>query len=121
MALDAAAENARPRGLDVAAHEVLRWPGVPPMFAFRDPIQWAGDVDCLQWAGRVCGQRGLSRAAAAMAHEVAGVGAAFVSLLLFLLPCATTPATLARWSRSGDAAICLSTGTRSNHLRPEAG
>ena len=37
MALDAAAENARPRGLDVAAHEVLRWPGVPPMFAFRDP------------------------------------------------------------------------------------
>ena len=36
-ALDAAAEYARLRGLDVAVDEVLRWPGVPPMFAFRDP------------------------------------------------------------------------------------
>jgi catechol 2,3-dioxygenase-like lactoylglutathione lyase family enzyme len=35
-ALDAAAEHARLRGHNVAVDEVLRWPGVPAMFAFRD-------------------------------------------------------------------------------------
>jgi lactoylglutathione lyase len=35
--LDAAAEHARLCGHAVAVDELLRWPGVPPMFAFRDP------------------------------------------------------------------------------------
>ena len=34
--LDAAAEHARLRRHDVAVDDLLRWPGVPPMFAFRD-------------------------------------------------------------------------------------
>ncbi len=33
---DADAEYARLRASGVDADEVLRWPGVPPMFAFRD-------------------------------------------------------------------------------------
>ena len=33
---DADAEQARLRASGVDADEVLRWPGVPPMFAFRD-------------------------------------------------------------------------------------
>jgi len=33
---DADAEHARLRASGVDADEVLRWPGVPPMFAFRD-------------------------------------------------------------------------------------
>ncbi|SRR6266536_5157752 len=33
---DADAERARLRASGVDADEVLRWPGVPPMFAFRD-------------------------------------------------------------------------------------
>ena len=34
---DADADNAELRGHGVYAGEVLRWPGVPPMFMFRDP------------------------------------------------------------------------------------
>jgi lactoylglutathione lyase len=34
---DADAEHADMRAKGVDADEVLRWPGVPPMFAFRDP------------------------------------------------------------------------------------
>jgi catechol 2,3-dioxygenase-like lactoylglutathione lyase family enzyme len=34
---DADAENARLRRHGVDAGDVLRWPGVPPMFMFRDP------------------------------------------------------------------------------------
>lgn len=35
--LDADAANARLRSRGFQAGDVLRWPGVPPMFAFRDP------------------------------------------------------------------------------------
>jgi lactoylglutathione lyase len=34
---DADADNAELRSLGVDAGDVLRWPGVPPMFTFRDP------------------------------------------------------------------------------------
>jgi catechol 2,3-dioxygenase-like lactoylglutathione lyase family enzyme len=34
---DADAAHAAMRGSGVDADDVLRWPGVPPMFAFRDP------------------------------------------------------------------------------------
>lgn len=34
---DAVAVHARLRAADVDTDEILRWPGVPPMFAFRDP------------------------------------------------------------------------------------
>jgi lactoylglutathione lyase len=37
VTLDADAENARLASLNVEVGEVLRWPGVPPMFMFRDP------------------------------------------------------------------------------------
>jgi catechol 2,3-dioxygenase-like lactoylglutathione lyase family enzyme len=37
VTLDADAENARLKSLGVDLGEVLRWPGVPPMFMFRDP------------------------------------------------------------------------------------
>jgi lactoylglutathione lyase len=36
VAADAEAEHARLRASGIEADEVLRWPGVPPMFAFRD-------------------------------------------------------------------------------------
>lgn len=34
---DAAALRDRLQGADVAVGELLEWPGVPPMFGFRDP------------------------------------------------------------------------------------
>jgi len=34
---DAEAAHAALRGAGVDTDEILRWPGVPPMFAFRDP------------------------------------------------------------------------------------
>ena len=34
---DAAAAHAELRSRGVEVDEILRWPGVPPMFAFRDP------------------------------------------------------------------------------------
>jgi len=37
VTLDADADNARLKTQGIHAGEVLRWPGVPPMFAFRDP------------------------------------------------------------------------------------
>jgi hypothetical protein len=37
ITLDADADNARLKSRGIDAGEVLRWPGVPPMFAFRDP------------------------------------------------------------------------------------
>jgi len=36
ITLDADAENARLKSRGVEVGEVLRWPGVPPMFMFRD-------------------------------------------------------------------------------------
>jgi lactoylglutathione lyase len=36
VTLDADAENARLKSRGVEVGEVLRWPGVPPMFIFRD-------------------------------------------------------------------------------------
>jgi hypothetical protein len=36
VTLDADAENARLKSQGVEVGEVLRWPGVPPMFMFRD-------------------------------------------------------------------------------------
>ena len=36
-AADADAVDAAMRASGVDADDVLRWPGVPPMFAFRDP------------------------------------------------------------------------------------
>jgi catechol 2,3-dioxygenase-like lactoylglutathione lyase family enzyme len=36
VTLDADAEHARLESLGVEVGEVLRWPGVPPMFTFRD-------------------------------------------------------------------------------------
>ena len=37
ITLDADAENARLKSQGVEVGEVLRWPGVPPMFMFHDP------------------------------------------------------------------------------------
>jgi len=37
VTVDADAEYVRLKGHDVDVGEVLRWPGVPPMFMFRDP------------------------------------------------------------------------------------
>ena len=37
VTLDADSENARLKSRGVDVGEVLRWPGVPPMFMFRDP------------------------------------------------------------------------------------
>ena len=34
---DADADNAELRGHGISVGDVLRWPGVPPMFIFRDP------------------------------------------------------------------------------------
>ena len=36
-AVDAAAAHAELRSRGVEVDEILRWPGVPPMFGFRDP------------------------------------------------------------------------------------
>src|SRR5438309_10250257 len=37
VTVDADAEHVRLKGHGVDVGEVLRWPGVPPMFMFRDP------------------------------------------------------------------------------------
>jgi catechol 2,3-dioxygenase-like lactoylglutathione lyase family enzyme len=49
---DAEAAHAAFREAGVDTDEILRWPGVPPMFAFRDPDGNAFSVTELAWPER---------------------------------------------------------------------